>query len=158
MRPGATTIARNTLSTVLPSQVNTTPVSDVAGALFSPHQRCAGSSGLAASPPHSPGLSPALLVHGPQLLLGDGQLRRVHHLGLPVAVGELQRPVPLALGLTHHRVGGVVLHLRCHSAPQQRKKRGEGGGGLVFRCTILGLGSSRQPRCLSGGGLAGVLG
>ena len=85
-------------------------------------QLCAEGSGLAASP-RSPGLGPALFVDRSQLLLDDRQPGRVHHLGLPIAVGELQRAVPLPLCLAHHHVGGVVLHLCRHSAQQRRKKR-----------------------------------
>lgn len=63
-----------------------------------------------------PGLRPALPLHWPQPLPGDGQLGRVHDFGLAAAVGELQRAVPLALRLAHDGAGGVVLDFGRHSA------------------------------------------
>lgn len=63
----------------------------------------------------SPGLRPALSLHGPQLLPGDGQLGGVDDFGLAAAVGELQRAVPLALRFAHDGAGRVVFDLRRHS-------------------------------------------
>ncbi len=63
----------------------------------------------------SPGFSPPLSVHRPQLLPGDGKLCRVDHFGFPTAVCELQRAIPLALRFAHDGVGRVVFDLRCHS-------------------------------------------
>lgn len=59
-----------------------------------------------------PGFSRPLLLNWPNTLPRDRQLGNVDHPRLSACVAELQNTVPLTLYTTHHRVGGVVLHLR----------------------------------------------
>lgn len=65
-----------------------------------------------------PGLGRPLLLDRPDALPRHRQLGDVDHPHLSAGVAELQSAVPLALHATHHRVGAVLLHLRCHPTLQ----------------------------------------
>lgn len=70
----------------------------------------------------SPGFCPPLFLYRPQFLAGDGEFGRVDHFGLPAAVRELQRAVPLALGFAHDGVGRIVFDLCSHSEEAKRRR------------------------------------
>lgn len=98
---------------------------------------------------YSPGFCPPLFVHRLQLLPDHGKFGRVDHFGLPAAVGELQRSVPLALGFTDDGVGRVVFDFCRHSAGKTETLKTPGcthWDTFTHMC-VSGNRNTTNPRC-----------
>lgn len=74
-----------------------------------------------------PGLHGPLLLQRSKLLRIHRQAGRVDDFGLPVAVGELQGAVPLAVRFADDGVGWVVFHFGCDSELMSRSNESKRG-------------------------------